>query len=628
MVMKTGVHKELAKKKKASALRRTPSARSQANLHFDKENVEQRQGTINNTYKKVCQLSQVRRKNLEDAIVFFKFCRECDNFESWMKDKELAMETKESLSENMEAVKRKYEALLTDVAANSNTVDEINKQAESMIQAKHSKYDAVKRRRDEINDRWSRLQNLKMKKGKTLAGASGIEVFQKLCDELKGWIGEKINSINPDDVGKDLKTVNALQRKHQNLEQELKPLEDKLTKMNLIANDVRKTYPDEAGHVNQREKEIMDMWRALQDKAKKHKKLLDDAEELYRFNEEAKDFEKYMNEMKAKLKGKEMPHDVAEAEALLKEHGDLYDDLMSNKDRLDKMIALAEKILAKDPNNKEVQERLRQLKAERDLLDELWKKKQQDLLAAKDLQVLLREADQIDSVTASHDAFLEFNELGSTADDVDTLLKRHEDFANTLKTQDERMRALDELADRLLREGHPAAKLIDARRKAMREKMDNAKQKCQNRHEQLLSSQELQEFKRDAEELSDWIKEKYQMACDESYRDLSNLLPKLQKHQALEAELKTNKDRLLEINGVGDKLIKKGHYATPEIKETLDEVNQQWKQLDDKCKDKGTKLRQAAQQELLNKALEDANPSWLRWRGWCRRMTSGKICVV
>lgn len=25
--------------------------------------------------------------NLEESIVFFKFCRECDNFESWMNDK-------------------------------------------------------------------------------------------------------------------------------------------------------------------------------------------------------------------------------------------------------------------------------------------------------------------------------------------------------------------------------------------------------------------------------------------------------------------------------------------------------------------------------------------------------------
>ena len=38
------------------------------------------------------------------------------------------------------------------------------------------------------------------------------------------------------DLGRDLNSVNALQRKHQNLEHELEPLEDKLRKMNLLAN--------------------------------------------------------------------------------------------------------------------------------------------------------------------------------------------------------------------------------------------------------------------------------------------------------------------------------------------------------------------------------------------------------
>ena len=51
-------------------------------------------------------------------------------------------------------------------------------------------------------------------------------------------------------------------------------------------------------------------------------------------------------------------------------------------------------------------------------------------------------------------------------------------------------------------------------------------------------------------QLSDWIKEKYQTATDESYRDLVNLLPKLQKHQAFESELKANLIRLDEVNGV------------------------------------------------------------------------------
>lgn len=36
-----------------------------------------------------------------------------------------------------------------------------------------------------------------------------------MCDELKDWINEKNASLNVDDLGKDLHSVQALQRKHQ-----------------------------------------------------------------------------------------------------------------------------------------------------------------------------------------------------------------------------------------------------------------------------------------------------------------------------------------------------------------------------------------------------------------------------
>jgi spectrin beta len=240
-------------------LRRTPSVRSQANLHFDRENVEQRQQTINETYKKLCTFSQIRRQSLEDAIQIFAFYRECDSFEAWMKDKETMLQTQESLSQNMESIRRKFEILITDLAANTPVLQGINQMATDMIQNRHSQSDAIKRRQKDINERWDRLNRLKMHKEKTLQGASSIEMFQDMCDELKDWIKEKQNVLNNEDLGKDLRSVQALQRKHQNLEYDMEPLQDKLNKMNLLANAVRQSYPGEAGHVNQREKEIMDM---------------------------------------------------------------------------------------------------------------------------------------------------------------------------------------------------------------------------------------------------------------------------------------------------------------------------------------------------------------------------------
>lgn len=60
----------------------------------------------------------------------------------------------------------------------------------------------------------------------------------------------------------------------------------------------------------------------------------------------------------------------------------------------------------------------------------------------------------------------------------------------------------------------------------------------------LGQSQSLQHFKREADEAEGWMGEKMQVAGDDSYKDPTNLPGKLQKHQAFEAEVVANKDRI------------------------------------------------------------------------------------
>lgn len=69
-----------------------------------------------------------------------------------------------------------------------------------------------------------------------------------------------------------------------------------------------------------------------------------------------------------------------------------------------------------------------------------------------------READQVDSVTSGHERYLDVQELGQSVDDVEKLIKRHDDFDNKLYVQDERVKQLSEMADKLIHSKHPESK--------------------------------------------------------------------------------------------------------------------------------------------------------------------------
>ena len=50
-------------------------------------------------------------------------------------------------------------------------------------------------------------------------------------------------------------------------------------------------------------------------------------------------------------------------------------------------------------------------------------------------------------------------------------------------------------------------------------------------------------------------------------------------------------------------MVAERHYMSPDIRSTMTNLNKEWKDLSDKAKDKGIKLRQAAQQVKTHSIL-------------------------
>jgi hypothetical protein len=86
----------------------------------------------------------------------------------------------------------------------------------------------------DLNQKWASLQQLTSERATQLGSAHEVQRFHRDVDETKDWIQEKDEALNNDDLGKDLRSVQALQRKHEGLERDLAALGDKVTKLWLI----------------------------------------------------------------------------------------------------------------------------------------------------------------------------------------------------------------------------------------------------------------------------------------------------------------------------------------------------------------------------------------------------------
>lgn len=91
---------------------------------------------------------------------------------------------------------------------------------------------------------------------------------------------------------------------------------------------------------------------------------------------------------------------------------------------------------------------------------------------------------------------------------------------------------------------------IKDRKRQVLDRRQAVKNLAQARYNALLASKNYQVFSAEVEDFNNWCTEKMKTATDDSYKDLSNLERKLQKHEAFERELRANEGQLRNVNKV------------------------------------------------------------------------------
>lgn len=221
---------------------------------------------------------------------------------------------------------------MTDLSASAKRMDGLNADIDEFNRQNHSQLDKIKARHRQIVNAWDKLNRLKTQKEKSLEGASSVVLFDKVCLEAKDWMSEKMMQLDTAVLGHDLKTVQALQRRHDNLERELAPVEEKVNKVNNLAISVQQTYPMEKQNVVQKQKEIENLWQEVKQKASERRIRLEAAVGQQIFTNSSKHLLGWITNVKDLLNADNMARDVQTAEMLLKNHDDFDKEIKAKDD--------------------------------------------------------------------------------------------------------------------------------------------------------------------------------------------------------------------------------------------------------------------------------------------------------
>ncbi|XP_078262240.1 spectrin beta chain, non-erythrocytic 5 [Rhinoraja longicauda] len=572
---------------------------------FSRTSIECSQHDIESSYSSLCQLAEARRKALQEMIQLYHFCNTCNDFISWTNEQENGFKTFVPNVNNMEVMQRKYENFLTELAAGKGRLGEIDRLAGNLIKNGHSKDREIQAKQQMIHKRWEIMLALKEEKGKELMGTADVQSFLQKCQDTTALLQDKLALLSTPDPANSLKAVVGARHKQVTSKREIQSLESTLQYLIQMAHTVQDTNPAESAAIMLQVQEVEALLQRVKAEASRKKQLLRDSHDLQRYNQGNKEQLLWGSTVKEKMNSKEMGFDVDSAENLLKEHAELLLEINARKDSFQELNDLGNQVVKRTPSS-DVSRLLQRMAALQVELDGTWKERNAKLQEGLALQQFNHEADRIEATLSGHEAFLKIIDLGDSVGTVSSLMKRHEDFENVLRRTDQRIQGLQDRASKLNQRNNYANKTIQKRAFQILDRWGDLKRSSDYRRYRLSESQKLQEFGRDAAELLMWIDEKYVVASDESYRDPTNILRKLKRHEAMEKEVMANQIRAEDLKQTGNNLIDQNHYARDAIKSRLVALNEKWEELLDKMGERGDKMRQAGQQEQLMELLQDA----------------------
>merc|ERR1719400_2800556 len=339
--------------------------------HFQKISIRQRLDELHRLWELLLSKLAEKGMRLQQALVLVQFLRQCDEVMFWINDKETFVTTEEFGHdlEHVEVLQRKFDEFQKDMASQEFRVTDVCEPAEKLVGDQHTESEVVTNKKKELLEAWARLKSLATERQQKLFGAHEIQRFNRDADETIAWIAEKDSVLSADDFGKDLASVQTLQRKHEGIERDLAALEDKVRTISQEAYRLCGIHEDHSDQIKAKNNEIESNWEQLVSKAKERKQKLDESYFLHRFLADFRDLTSWINDMKAVISADELAKDVSGAEALLERHQEHKSEIDAREDSF-RATAEAGKMLLESGHyaSEEVKEKLATLSEDKNAL--------------------------------------------------------------------------------------------------------------------------------------------------------------------------------------------------------------------------------------------------------------------
>ncbi|XP_078515642.1 spectrin beta chain, erythrocytic [Lissotriton helveticus] len=417
--------------------------------HPEGEQVIRHQGQIDKQYAGLKDLADERRQNLNNMYHMFQLKREVEDLEQWIAERDVVASSQE-LGQDLDHVTllrdRFREFARETGAVGQERMDNVNLLIEELIDAGHSEAASIAEWKDNLNESWADLLELIDTRMQFLTASYELHKYFDDGTDLLILIKDKHKEL-PEELGLDAYTVESFHRMHNAFERDMHSMGTQVQRYQDIAARLKAAYAgDQSVQIHNKEKEVVDAWKALLDACEGRRAQLVTTAEKYRFFSMARDLMFWMESIIRQIETQEKPRDVSSVELLLKYHQGLKAEIEARNPNYSSCVDLGNLLLArKHPASEEIKEKLVQIMEKRTEMVDKWEKRWEWLQLLLEVCQFARDASVAEAWLIAQESYLASCDFGNSVHDVEKLIKRHEAFEKSTATWEERFAALERL---------------------------------------------------------------------------------------------------------------------------------------------------------------------------------------
>ncbi|XP_045697382.1 spectrin alpha chain, erythrocytic 1 [Phyllostomus hastatus] len=568
-------------------------------------NITQRQEQIESLYHSLLDRAEERRRRLLQRYNEFLLAYEAGDMLDWIREKK-AENTGIELDDVWE-LQKKFDEFQMDLKTNEPRLKDINKVADDLLFEELLTPEGAQIQQ-ELNTRWGSLQRLAEEQRQLLGSAHAVQMFHREADDMKEQIEKKCQALSAADPGSDLFSVQALQRQHEGFERDLIPLGEKVTMLEETAERLSESHPDATDDLQRQQVELNEAWSSLQEHTKDRRESLNEAQKFYLFLSKARDLQNWISGIDGMVSSHETAEDLTGTEILLERHQEHHADMEAEDPTFQALEDFGVELIGSGHRNSpKIKEKLQAVRLERDYLEKAWNQRKKLLDQCLEFQLFQGNCDQAESWMVARENFLRSDDKGSLHN-LEALMKKRDDLDKAITAQEKKITELEHFAEQLIADDHYAKEEIATRLQRVLDRWKTLKAQLIGERTKLGYYADLKQFYRDLEDLEEWINEMLPTACDESYKDPTNIQQrKYLKHQTFENEVYGRAEQVERIINLGNSLIEQKEFngSGETMKGQLEELEKHWDYLLERTIDKGQKLNEASRQQRFNTGIRD-----------------------